>query len=523
MNTETKNIQTMRKYLIVIMLVFANSLWAQTSMSNDTTSNPSIQIGNYKYQVAVNRMNIDAAISTNQKLDSIKRQSQRGWTDLGRAIATAYKSSLTQKTVNATSNLVSLGVTYVTELIKAPSRHFQEWSRYKQKQCSVKNVLSFSEQVDDFYYLPSPNGALDPLNLKFNGFTCRKFIEVPNFSRHHVRNKPVEATSDFSSAGRQDRPILEDSTDVRMGNDVFYLRCSLRTDSLGIAHLANHSKFMLEVDTLVFYPRYSNVPNGQRGRAKEFFNFDKYTNLQLQINVKVFSSWVNEAIMMTSDQQLGEFNINVVVNRKDLQELDTDSAFVYVRGKTGNDSCLNITGDSFVVPRSYVGTYKEPMWGTGQYKLAIEVAENCQLNARHYIKTQHIGNGEAVNFANLPEYRKWKKDVWREEWRTIDAIDTDESFWQQAWKQIKVAYVGDNWVKELVDPVATQFYDFEAKELKELFKLDEDVSLPASGSSVGTKPSGGGGSGGASRPPSGLSEGTGNNAPVGSLPTGLSN
>jgi hypothetical protein len=48
-----------------------------------------------------------------------------------------------------------------------------------------------------------------------------------------------------------------------------------------------------------------------------------------------------------------------------------------------------------------------------------------------------------------------------------------DSFLKSAWKAVKTAYVDDNWVKELVDPVATSIYQEETKELKKLFNLDE--------------------------------------------------
>ncbi len=441
----------MRHFFILLFALTTISVIAQNPSSDATVW------ANYKYEVATNELDSTTAVATNMAIDAFKHRSHRGWTDLRDAIITAYKSSLTQKTLNATSNVVDLGVTYVSELVKATSKHFQEWSDFKRMQCTYKNVLTAEDKVEDFYYLPSSNGALDPLNLKFNGFTCRKYLE------------------------------LSDTSMGQKGHDVFYLRCSLRTDSLGIAHMTNHSKFLLEVDTLVYYPKYSNLPNPQRGSVKEFFSYDKYSNLQLGVNVKVLSSWVNEAVIFNSDQQLGEFNINVTINESNLQVIDGDSVFVYIKNKNNGALNVNVSGDSFIVPRSYVGTLQSPLWGTGQYTLLIEVAENCQLNPKHYIKPVHVGNAKAVSFANLPEYSKWRKEVWKEEWRAIDKVDAREPFWKQALQQIKVAYIGDNWVKEFIDPIATQLYNFEAKELKSLFSIEGNSPT----SNVGSKPIGG--------------------------------
>ena len=417
--------------------------------------------GNYKYQIVVESQPESAVVMCNGQIDKIQRNTTRGWSDLGAAIASAYKSSITQKTVNASANLISLGINYATELIQKPVKDFKDWSTEKEKQCTYKKDLSSQETIDDFYYRPSANGALDPRDLKFNGFVCRNFIE----------------SSDING-GQAD----EETGKQRLGQNVFYVSCRLRTDSLGIARLTNHSKFMLEVDSLVFNPKYCNIPNENPKNLIKGFNYKAHTGLQLEMNVKILSSWVNEAIMITSDYELGEFTIKANIDEDALRVIGNDTLFVYNGHTPETDGLVSIVGESFIVPRSFVGTSNEPLWGTGQYKLAIEVTESCLLNAQYYlnddeyVKIDEVGNGAAVNFANLPGHKMWNKAIWKEEWRSMQQRKKGDSFMTNAWKEIKTAYIGNNWVKELVDPAVTQFLQFETKELHGLFKLDEETN-----------------------------------------------
>ena len=372
---------------------------------------------------------------------------------------------ITQKTVNATSNLISLGVSYATALAQKNSRDFARWSEAKHRQCTFEKDLSSDEIIDDFYYLPSKEGALDPQNLKFNGFTCSNYIETQN-------------------------------TEEPLGHDVFFVSCKLRTDSLGIARMANHSKFMLEVDSIAFFPKFCNIPNDNPKKPGSGFDFGKYTDLELELDVAILSSWVNEAVMVMTDEVLGYFTIRAKIDKDALEVYDGDTVFIYNGKNPLTQDLVDIIGESFIVPRSFVGTTTKPVWGTGQYKLEVEVTESCQLQADYYLKPdtkdvriEEVGNGRAVNFANLPGYECWEKKVWKTEWKTMQHRDQDESFWKQLWKSITTAYIGDNWVKELVDPMATQLYDYEAKQLSKVLGIDNaEMEIPGNDSSKSMKP-----------------------------------
>lgn len=449
----------MKKISLSLLFFFlaCTCSWADNRPDPDNKKEQ-LRYANYMYQISVGSQDTLDVTMYNGMINSIKGSQTRSLEALG----IAYKSAFTQKTVNATSNLISLGVNYVTAMVQKNPRDFESWSKMKQQQCNYRKDLSSQESIDDFYYLPSRNGALDPRDLKFNGFVCKNYLKVA----------PLEG---------------EAAPQQHLGHDVFYVSCKLRTDSLGIAHMANHSKFMLEVDSLVFYPRYCNIPNETPKSVAAEFNYEAYTNLQLEIRVKVFSSWINEAIMVTNDCQLGEFVIHAKIDEKALRTVGNDKVFVYNGTDPSTKALVNISGESFLVPRSFVGTSAEPVWGTGQYRLAIEVAETCQLDAEYYIAPEHyieieeVGNGRAVNFANLPGYKMWNKAVWKEEWRTMKKRNPNDSFVKNAWKEIKTAYIGNNWVKELVDPAVTQILLYETEELQKLFNLDAPAQSAAPG------------------------------------------
>lgn len=450
------NMKYMKNVVILLFAFLTNQIYAEGDPKHSDSKE--IRSGKYKYQIVVENQPQAAVVMCNGQIDQIHNSATRGWSDLGTAISTAYKSSITQKTVNATSNLLSLGVNFVSTYIQKPKKDFESWSKAKQQQCTFKKDLSSQETIDDFYYRPSVNGALDPRDLKFSGFVCRNFFE------------PQSAQKDTTKRN------------VRVGHDVFYVSCKLRTDSLGLSHLTNHSKFLLEIDSLAFYPQHCNIPNNNSVGVKNAFNFNKCTNLEFEMKVKVLSSWVNEAIMYTNDYQLGEFTIRARIDESSLTTLGNDTLFIFDKNNPKMDSLVTIIGESFIVPRSFVGTTNEPVWGTGQYKLAIEISQTCQLNAQYYLKDEYIridevGNGRVINFANLPAYKEWDKAVWQEEWRTMKYRKQGSSFMSNVWEEIKTAYIGTNWVKELTDPVVTQILDYEFKELKGVLNWNTDGQL----------------------------------------------
>lgn len=396
---------------------------------------------------------------TNDRLlslqETVRSEKQKGL--LGELLWTGFTSAFKQKTVNMSSNLISMGLNYFTEALKSDR---EKWYRKAQQQCYYNQSLSAESKIDDFYALPSTKGAMDPENLKFEGFGCKNYIEL--------MDKPKE------------------------GVGVFYVFCKMRRDSVGLRHIVNHSKFYVEIDSLYFNPKYCNLPNDSTGSADNRFNFQKRDNLSLELKVRFYSSWINQAVMISNDQLLGEFNVNVEIDKN---KLNKDGLFIYDKNDPDFDDLISVDGDCYIVPRSYTGTTDgisyQPSWGTGQYRIEMEVTEKCSIVDSYY-QIRESGNGEAVAFANAtPGKKKWDKAKWKVEWKAMNSRRKNDSFFKNAWKCVVTAYKGTGWVATLTDPATTALYSWETKKLDDwideihdkIFDSDEKEETGKSGKS----------------------------------------
>lgn len=448
-----KKIIIMKKLsTIILLLLIAGTMNAQPSKG--TTVN-----GQRKFQILVeNERNVKTITDTNSRLlalqEASRGQAQRGL--LGDLIWQGVTSAFKQKTVNATSNLVSLGMNYVTEALKSDR---EKWYRKAQQQCYYHKTLSTNTQINDFYAIPSTKGAMDPENLKFQGFGCKNYIQVMDGSNQGV--------------------------------GIFYIFCKMRRDSVGLRHIVNHSKFLVEIDSLIINPKYCNLPNDSTGSAESRFSFEKRDNLTLELQVRIYSSWMNQATMIADNQLLGEFTINVDVDKN---KLNDQGFFVYDKNDPDFDDLVSVDGDCYIVPRSYTGTVDavnyQPSWGTGQYRIEMEVSEQCSIVDSYYM-IRESGNGEAVAFADAtPGKRKWDKAKWKVEWNAMNARSKNESFLKSAWKSVVSAYKGSGWMATLTDPLTTALYSWETQKLGDWIddvheKLFENNGA---GSGTGTSP-----------------------------------
>lgn len=395
-----------------------------------------------KFQIIVeNERQPDSIINANRRLAELQaaRHSagQRGL--LGDLLREGYAGAFKQKTLNASSNIVSLGISYVSEALKSKR---EKWYRKAQQQCYYRQSLSTDTQINDFYALPSTKGAMDPENLKFEGFGCKNYIE----------------TTDESGEG--------------VG--VFYIFCSMRRDSVGLRHIVNHSKFLVEVDSLIFYPKYCNLPNDSSNRADSRFDFEKRDSLQFQLSVRFYSSWMNQAMMIMDNQQLGEFRINVLIDKR---KLTPEGMFVYNRKDSDFDNLISVDGDCFIVPRSYTGTLDgvsyQPTWGTGQYRIEMDIVERCSIVDSYY-QIRPAGNGEDVAYAEAnPGKTIWDKSKWKTEWKAMNERRRNDTPLKNLWKCIVSAYKGSGWVATFTDPAATALYSWEAQRLDEWLDITD--------------------------------------------------
>lgn len=280
----------------------------------------------------------------------------------------ASKESLKGIASGYVTSFIDLGVNAIGSLLTRNARLKEEWEETVKAENIYKTKISTVSEINDFYKEASFEGAMDPKGMRFDGIGCLR---------------------------------LEDN------DTVFYLSCHI--DRSKIDRIVKHSKFELVLDTLIVSPTHSNLPNTYLDLPYSFAERDNFT---LSMNIKLISSWMNEIVQLQKNQELGAFVLNVPV---DPEELDEKGFLRYVRNRN-EESTYKIVGESFIVPRSYMGyrdkddNYKN-IWGTGEYKLEIELKETCDVTE---------------------QYREnWKKDRKRRK-----KLMEKESIWENGWQTI---------------------------------------------------------------------------------------
>ena len=269
------------------------------------------------------------------------------------------------------SSLVDVVVTETFNLAQYRKKQKREWMKMIQNENNYTDSITSIKGLKDFYTQPSTRGALDPSDINFDGIEIRG---------------------------------------MRNGKEAIYMSCSIDRDKLD--HMFRHSKFNLVIDTLAFYPYQCHLPNVtangirtmnelKKGKAKvkgdtilrpgkggNGFSFDERNNLRVAIDFSLSSSWINQAIQVHQNVELGDFKFMINI---------PDNVLVYTYSRRGvmdkakdmpepereaflNKELLKVEGDCFVVPRSYMplgdGT---PRWGTGEYNIKVKVRESCQF------------------------------------------------------------------------------------------------------------------------------------------------
>ncbi|MBM6856415.1 hypothetical protein [Caecibacteroides pullorum] len=280
----------------------------------------------------------------------------------------ASKESLKGIASGYVTSFIDLGVNAIGSLLTRNARLKEEWEETVKAENIYKTKISTVSEINDFYKEASFEGAMDPKGMRFDGIGCLR---------------------------------LEDN------DTVFYLSCHI--DRSKIDRIVKHSKFELVLDTLIVSPTHSNLPNTYLDLPYSFAERDNFT---LSMNIKLISSWMNEIVQLQKNQELGAFVLNVPV---DPEELDEKGFLRYVRNRN-DEPVYKIVGESFIVPRSYMGyrdkddNYKN-IWGTGEYKLEIELKETCDVTE---------------------QYREnWKKDRKRRK-----KLMEKESIWENGWQTI---------------------------------------------------------------------------------------
>lgn len=437
--------------------------------------------GSRAYEIIVTRVDDEEVVkSRNSAIRGLmQEQNSRGFFDtaLGAALKTGYGSLATQKAVNLTSNLVDYTVNFISTAVKNHKERFNNWYKTAKSYRQFSKTLSQQQTTGDFYAAPSNNGAFDPENIMFDGIGCSSY---------------------FSSKMNNGQMSKHD--------EYCYIFCKLRTDSVGMKSIVNHSKFLLEVDSIYFRPNLCDIPsNVLRRVTRDTDFFEKQTDLNVTLNAKIYSSWFNEGIMLQRDQLLGSFDVVMKIDKSDCVLEDGEWVFKYSKKLDGDSympstgtgeerlhrSEISISGESFIVPRSFSmdanNNNSNPIWGTGEYHVDLTLSETCNLNTEYYYANEYkqsnnnsIGNGKAVAFASLPGEKYFDKKIWQAEWVEMKKLksalpngnDKSDTFLNGAWSTVVATMKGSSWTTTFLSPLMTAVTAEEAKELNKFLGLD---------------------------------------------------
>lgn len=274
------------------------------------------------------------------------------------------------------TSFFDMGVNAIGSLITRNRRMKKEWEEAVKKENVFQTRISTVSEMSDFYDAPSFDGAMDPKGMRFDGIGC-----------------------------------------LRMdGNDtLFYV--SLHIDRTKLYRIINHSKFELVLDTLILSPKRSNLPNTQLSIP---YSFEERKDFTLSMDITISSSWMNEVVQLQKNVELGQFNINIPV---DPSLLDADGFLRYTRQADAAPR-YKVTGECFIVPRSYMGFRDEKenfkdSWGTGEYKLAIDLKESCDVTE------QYRANWKA-DYKHRKEMTKKNLSLLERTWQVVSKQDWNE-------------------------------------------------------------------------------------------------
>lgn len=273
--------------------------------------------------------------------DEIQQQSsERGSRGYLADLFNAGKESVKGIGAGYVTSFIDMGVNAIGSLLTRNTRLKQQWEETVNRENVYQTQISTVSEINDFYRETSFDGAMDPKGMRFDGIGC----------------------------------LRKNDNDT-----VFYISCHI--DRSKINRIINHSKFELVLDTLIVSPSHSNLPNTYLDIP---YSFEERQNFTLSMNIKLTSSWINEIVQLQKNQELGEFSINIPVDEK---VLDSKGYLRYAREKDAQPK-YKVVGESFIVPRSYMG-YRDAddnfknSWGTGEYKLSIELKETCDVTQQY--------------------------------------------------------------------------------------------------------------------------------------------
>lgn len=412
------------KYRLILLFAYlsvfaASSLQAQVKQSN------------YEYNIMVYERPSTQPLAIEQEINA----NQKG---VFSALLDVYRSTFQGKVVDFSAQVLQAGINLIIKAIGMEKENYNNWYQATQNELSFTRSLPMRNEISDFYQSPSTVGAFDPDGIIFKGFGCNQYVI-------------------YEENGQQ----------VRI--PVIIVACSLDTSFQGRQCINHHSKFQMVVDSIIFNPFLCNIPNDSL-TAQQIeegmripFDFQRRSNLRCSLHADISSSWINEAVMVTHDQFLGAFDISFTI--PDSSVLDTVGPWKgyytwYADRDAGNPKkAVSITGESFIVPRSFIATKRQgeeliSFWGTGQYRIDMSLSESCDLNRAYY-------------FVNGKPNKNWKS-----EWKQIRRRKHYPTFWDEIAAEFTRTFDIENnrWVHTLLDPVATAIVVDEARWLDSVMR-----------------------------------------------------
>ncbi len=346
---------------LLLIVVSSQSMIAQPK--GNTPQGKKSQMSVDCWEVNIKQMPPEVRANITETMSNLKgTEEDRGIiADIGSAVGMGLVSGLVDAVVTETFNLVQYR-----------KKQKQEWMRMIQNENNFTDSITSIKGLKDFYTANSHMGALDPSNINFDGIEIRG---------------------------------------MRNGQQVIYMSCSI--DRNNLEHLFRHSKFNLVLDSLTFNPYICHLPNvtanGIRtmneikkgkiqikgdtiirpGNGGNGFSFDERNNLRVAIDFSIFSSWINQAVQVHKNIELGKFSLVVDIPNNIIGEYSYSRNLIFEEAeKLPKDAqqeflsqnLVDIEGDSFVVPRSFMPLDNgKLMWGTGEYNIKVKIRESCQF------------------------------------------------------------------------------------------------------------------------------------------------
>ena len=355
---------------------------------------------------------------------------------------TLLRQGFSKQASTYTGNLFSAGTKAVAGLFTKKRDDLRNWEAAIRKEMNFVKHLPMQKDISDFYRDTTTVGALDPDKMIFKGIGCRQY-------------------KIYEENGKRDSLL------------VFEIVCSIDSSEAKLARIIKHGKFELKVDSIKFNPVLCNLPNDslreeQVADLRIPFDFRGRKNLTFCLDATFYSSWMNEAIQVFNDQKLGTFQVSFTIPDESVLEKSGPykGYFVYDPTRDKSRGKVSITGECFIVPRSFIHTRRVggediSVWGTGQYRVDMQFTETCQINTDYYYEGEMRGTQSIGQMGGAPKSQKRKmlkdgsEERWKKEWRLIKRRRSSTPWWSTVLEQAEGVFHFSNgqWIQTFIDPI----------------------------------------------------------------------